>query len=359
MVLKQDSKQKAAAATTPVEDFIAAVLGLAIVVALYTDGRAHVLELPDSFFTPWHAFLYGGLLVLTLWLAVISRRAATRGGAHRWGRVPDGYAFAVTGAGLFAAGGLADLIWHEVFGVEAGLDALLSPSHLWLFVAGSLLMSGPIVAAQRRAGPPAPLTAWSVTLAVTSIAAIAAFALSFYSGFVTDASNFATGGAAQSAGGSRAVVGLGSYLLTSMVLVLPLAYLVRARLARAGAVTVLVSTVAVMASMLEDFHDVRIIPAAAAAAVLVDAVLAVLRRRGAAGRVQEIVLAALLPLLLWPGQLFVKNLGQPVQWSAELVYGIVVLSALLSVAAILALGAQENPVRSPQGPPDRLSKPPT
>ncbi len=350
MVLKQDSKQKTAVATTPAEDFIAAVLGFVIVAALYSDGRAHVLELPDSFFTPWHAFLYGGLLVLSLWLVVISRRGAVRGGGNRLVRVPDGYVYAVLGAGLFAAGGLADLIWHEAFGIEAGLDALLSPTHVWLFVAGSLLMSGPVIATRRRAGAPGALAAFSVTLAVTSITAIAAFALSFYSGFVTDAGNFATGGAAQAAGGSRAIVGLGSYLITSLVIVLPLAYLVRERVARTGAVTILVTTVAVMASVLEDFHDVRIIPAAVVSAVLVDAVLAGLRRRGAASRTRELMTAGLVPLFLWPGQLFVKNLAEPVQWSVELVYGIVVLSALLSVAAVLALGAPGSGARDPQDP---------
>ncbi len=350
MVLKQDPEQKTAVATTPAEDFIAAVLGFVIVAALYSDGRAHVLELPDSFFTPWHAFLYGGLLVLSLWLAVISRRGAVRGGARRLVRVPDGYAYAVLGAGLFAAGGLADLMWHEAFGIESGLDALLSPTHVWLFVAGSLLMSGPVLATRRRAGVPGALAAFSVTLAVTSITAIAAFALSFYSAFVTDAGNFATGGAAQAAGGSRAIVGLGSYLITSLVLVLPLAYLVRARAARAGAVSILVTTVAVMASVLEDFHDVRIIPAAVVSAVLVDTALAVLRRRRTASRAQELAMAAMLPLFLWPGQLLVKNLEQPVQWSVELVYGIVVLSGLLSVAAVLTLGA---PARYPQDPADQ------
>ncbi|NKR10605.1 MULTISPECIES: hypothetical protein [unclassified Paenarthrobacter] len=50
--------------STVAEDLVAAVLGLVIVTAVYFDGRAHILGLPDSFFTPWHAFLYGGLLLL-------------------------------------------------------------------------------------------------------------------------------------------------------------------------------------------------------------------------------------------------------------------------------------------------------
>lgn len=37
--------------TTP-EDAAFAVLGMAVVSAVHADGRAHIVGLPDSFFTP-------------------------------------------------------------------------------------------------------------------------------------------------------------------------------------------------------------------------------------------------------------------------------------------------------------------
>src|SRR5262249_51465463 len=58
-------------------------------------------------------------------------------------RMPAGYGLALAGGVLFFVGGGADLLWHTVFGIEFGIDALLSPPHLWLFVAGALLLSGP------------------------------------------------------------------------------------------------------------------------------------------------------------------------------------------------------------------------
>ncbi|TFD83353.1 hypothetical protein [Cryobacterium fucosi] len=333
-----DPRAGAPVLSTVTDDLVGAVLGLEISVALYLDGRAHVLGLPDSFFTPWHGLVYGGLLLLGGWIAVVSRRAAVR---HRLGvvaRIPAGYGFAAAGAVLFAIGGAGDLAWHQIFGIEADLDALLSPSHLWLFVAGSLLMSGPILAARRRAGPASFGVKLTVTLAVTSITAIWAFAVSFTSGFLTDPESFTVGGAAQVPEGSFTVVGLSGYLVSSFVLVVPVVYLIRARLAFFGTVTVLVTSLALLASLLEDFHDPRVVLAALAAAAVTDAALVTLDRRGSRARARELVAAALIPLLVWPGQLLVKNLGQGVAWSVELVNGVVILSALLVFAAVLALG---------------------
>jgi hypothetical protein len=43
-----------------------------------------------------------------------------------------GYGWALAGVGLVAAGRLLGVAWHRLFGVEVGLDALLSPTHLLL-----------------------------------------------------------------------------------------------------------------------------------------------------------------------------------------------------------------------------------
>lgn len=45
---------------------------------------------------------------------------------------------------VFGLGGVLDLLWHTAFGVEQGIDALLSPSHLTLFVGGMLLLTAPV-----------------------------------------------------------------------------------------------------------------------------------------------------------------------------------------------------------------------
>ena len=67
------------------------------------------------------------------------------GRGHRWRQaLPIGYGLSLAGFFIFAMGGVADLVWHETFGFEEGLEALLSPSHLLLAVSGLMIMTGPI-----------------------------------------------------------------------------------------------------------------------------------------------------------------------------------------------------------------------
>jgi hypothetical protein len=51
-------------------DLVTGALGVLLVAGVFTDGWAH-LNRPglESFFTPWHAMLYSGLGIVTLWLA--------------------------------------------------------------------------------------------------------------------------------------------------------------------------------------------------------------------------------------------------------------------------------------------------
>ena len=70
---------------------------------------------------------------------------------YRWSKaLPAGYGLALVGFFAFALGGLGDLFWHETFGFERGLEALLSPTHLYLALAALLTITGPIRAYWRR-----------------------------------------------------------------------------------------------------------------------------------------------------------------------------------------------------------------
>jgi hypothetical protein len=47
-----------------------------------------------------------------------------------WGRtLPPGYGLSFVGVLMFGAGGMSDVLWHRLFGVEQSLEALYSPSH--------------------------------------------------------------------------------------------------------------------------------------------------------------------------------------------------------------------------------------
>jgi hypothetical protein len=334
---------RASRQSTLPEDAIYALLGLVVVAAVHADGRAHILGLPDSFFSPWHAFLYGGLALMILWLAIMSRRAARRAAERRFAVVPTGYGPAAVGAGVFAVGGVADMIWHLIFGVEFGIDALLSPSHLLLFIGGALLLSGPLLAFRRRptAGIPARIPA---LLALLGITGVAAFALSFLSAFFTEAptiplSHEPEGTEAHVVSEGLASAGLGSFIITSLVLVVPSVLLLRTRAWFPGAFTVLVTAISVMASSLTGFRNLETVAAAFVSAALLDIAVVALRHR-ASERTIELMVAAGLPLLLWSGQLIVIAARYGLGWSAAMSSGVVLVSALVSFVIVFVVGSQ-------------------
>jgi hypothetical protein len=124
---------------------------------LFIDGWAHSHgRVDESFFTPWHAIFYGGFLLYGGFLAVALLTNRFRG--HSWRlSLPQGYELALVGAAIFAAGGVGDLIWHTLFGIEEDIEALLSPTHLLLGSGMSLMVSGPLRATRQRASAAGPL----------------------------------------------------------------------------------------------------------------------------------------------------------------------------------------------------------
>ena len=107
-----------------------------------------------SFFTPWHAVLYSGYLVVALFLAATI--VANHAKGTPWRRsYPAGYGASVIGAVIFAVAGVGDLLWHTLFGIEKGIEGLISPSHLALALGAILILTGPLGAAWRRTLPDA------------------------------------------------------------------------------------------------------------------------------------------------------------------------------------------------------------
>lgn len=130
------------------------------IAGVYIDGWAHQHGRVDqSFFTPWHAVLYSGFALGALLIVGTLVRNRQRG--YAWTRaLPSGYTPSLLGVLLFGMGGQADLIWHTLFGIESGVDALISPSHLLLATGALLFMAGPLRSAWARAGTPRGWRAW-------------------------------------------------------------------------------------------------------------------------------------------------------------------------------------------------------
>lgn len=119
----------------------------------YIDGWAHRHDRVDqSFFTPWHAVFYSGFLAVACVLLITVFRNSRRGYGG-WQAVPAGYEWSMLGVATFAFGGVADFVWHALFGIEASTEALLSPTHLLLAFGAILIMHGPLRARDHRLAP--------------------------------------------------------------------------------------------------------------------------------------------------------------------------------------------------------------
>jgi hypothetical protein len=166
-------------------DLIAALLALWMLAGLYLDGSAHhhMPDLIENFFTPWHAILYSGFFANAGLVLFSQWRNVSKG--YKWTEaLPKPYKLSLVGAVIFLFSGGADFLWHEIFGFEVGLEALVSPSHLSLAVGGSLIIAGPLRATLYR-GAKQTVTGWRDLLpAMLSLLGMLSI-LSFFTGDFT------------------------------------------------------------------------------------------------------------------------------------------------------------------------------
>ena len=161
------------AAARPWFEWSVAFFSTWFVIGLYLDGWAHANELPDTFFTPWHAVIYSGFLGAAVVLVSTVLLAHLRGVPRRL-ILPVGYGLSLVGVGVFLLGGIGDLLWHLFFGIEATLAALYSPTHLLLAAGGILIASGAWRAYWARATTH-QRSRWLLVLSFTLVLAILTF----------------------------------------------------------------------------------------------------------------------------------------------------------------------------------------
>ena len=131
------------------QHLLTCLFGVWLMLGLFVDGYYHNQPTKlESFFTPWHAIFYSGYMAVALWMGFLVL-SNLRVGYRGTKAIPVGYELGVAGVLLFGVGGLMDLIWHTVFGIEQNSNALFSPVHLWLVASGTLVLSSPLRAAWR------------------------------------------------------------------------------------------------------------------------------------------------------------------------------------------------------------------
>lgn len=309
---------------------VTVLAGSWVVLGVFIDGWAHFNRPSlETFFTPWHGLLYSGAAALFGWLLLPSPSVARRD------RV-----WAVAAAAIFTAGGLGDLAWHQTFGVETGIDALVSPTHLLLMLGGLLGLTAPLRESrqQRLEGFRAALP---VLGSVTLAAALSAFFLLYVSPFAADAPTMALttipeGAPGHEAAEAPAVAGLAAYLVSTAVVVIPVLLLRIRGVLPFGAITVLVTSVATLSAAVTQFEQPAAPIAALIAGLVADAVVRSGRNLPASTQLPAI--GAAVPLLLWGAQLLTLAVTTGVRWPAELLIGVVLLSTMFgAVLGLLAV----------------------
>ena len=315
------------------DDLAAALLGTWVVGGLFLDGWAHVNQPGlETFFSPWHGVFYSGFMVATVVMARLVGRHQR--GRFDPGRVPAGYGLGLVGVALFVAGGVADGTWHTLFGVEVGVAALLSPSHLLLLSGGLLMLTSPIRSAWSSPDLPARPAAVALLPALWATALTTAVVLFFFqylSAFVSRAPAMAAAGPSDTAAGLlTTIVGVASVLATNLILLGPLLLLARRWRLPFGTVTLIVVAGALGVTALREFTLGALVPAMLAGGLATDVLIAGLRPRpDRPGRFRAV--AALAPLLLWGAWLAAYALAYGVAWPPELWAGVLGMASLSGI----------------------------
>ena len=322
---------------TPAQNLVTIALGWWLMIGIFVDGWAHqhLGNQLESFFTPWHAIFYSGFVATAgwvLWLASRGWRAGRRGLAA----FPAGYPLAALGVPVFALGGLGDLTWHTIFGIEVDLDALLSPTHLILFLGAELLVLAPLAAAWAEpVGRVAPLSVrWPAVLAATAALSFASFMHMYLWAFLM---------VPNGAPDDRAA--LAFTLVTALILAAPPLILLRRFALPPGALTVMyaVNTLLMVLMTVGLAQGGQLVGLLAIIGLALDVLAWVLRpspRRVYAYR----AFSALLGLVTWFGFYTAVKLTQGLTMSLELWAGVCVMTGLGG----LALGALIVPPALPR-----------
>lgn len=156
--------QQRAAPRSITLDYAVGICGVWISGGFFLDAWAHGHVPVETFFTPYHAVFYSGMLALAVVIAAYASYFHSKG--YAWENcVPRCYRLALLGVPIFVIAGIGDMLWHRMLGLEQGVDALLSPTHQVIGLAIFFLSSGPIrsVLADR---PPAPTLGRQLPLAL-------------------------------------------------------------------------------------------------------------------------------------------------------------------------------------------------
>ncbi len=316
----------------PRERTVAVAFGIWMIVGLFLDGWAHDNNKPESFFTPWHGVLYSGFAAATLAAVLVAARSRTSDRPWRE-TLPAGHGLTLAALAVFAVGAGGDLVWHEAFGVEVGVEALLSPTHLLLLVGGVVALSAPFRAAW--AGDDhdlgASLRAFAPTvLALALLTGLVGFFLLYLSPFLNDAagtrfnrvSDVQHDHPSSDVSELQQLLGIASILMTSVLFSVPAHLVLRRWRPPAGSFALLFGVVTLLFVGLDEFSQPSLVLAGVAGGLVIDLL---------ADRSPAWIAVAAGVTLMWLGYFGLYQVAEDgVAWTAPLWTGTAVLAGLVA-----------------------------
>lgn len=319
---------------------VTVALGTWLTIGAFVDAWAHNnLDRLETFFTPWHALLYSGFAASSAWIGWQVWRRLPDPRTGRWDRaqVPAGYGLGLLGAGVFLIGGVGDMVWHLLLGVEVDIDALYSPTHLLLFAGVFLILTTPLRAAwwnPQLDGAPGlqpllPALA-SLTLATSSV--------TFFFQYWSVQSTGPDALAAWNLPGGQDLVreGMASILVTNAILIAALLYLTRRWILPVGAATMMFAMNALLLGLISEYAFPGAVVGLIVGGVAADGVIAAVRP-GPGRRVRTWLAGALAPAAAWSVYLAGVAATSGITWPPELWSGIVAWTALTGLALALLM----------------------
>lgn len=297
---------------------------------LYWDGWAHGYNLPDSFFTVWHAAFYSGFLASAA--AILGPALPRAPAVGLRAALPAGYGWSAVGVLTFAFGGVFDMIWHTVLGIEVNLDALFSPSHLILGTGIALIVSGPMRAAWARGSRGGLVAQLPAVLSLTMVLSLFTFFTLFAGPYSSE-----LGSLPRPLSGIDGIVVrslLGMYLFSALVVGCALVALGRGTLP-IGAMTVLVGLNGVAMILMRGHAPVPVqvlfCGVAIAAGIVGDLLL--WRLRPSIDRVAALRAFAFLVPFCYFALYFAAVVGESggTWWSVHLLTGSIVLTGIVGL----------------------------
>jgi hypothetical protein len=336
------------------ERWIMLVASAWLVTGLQLDAYAHATTPQlETFWTPWHAVLYSGIAASGLTLVWLLRSRLPRVPTHAGLlALPNALRIPLLGMAFLLAGGAVDTLWHNIFGIEKGLEIFVSPSHQFIILGMVLVAVGPalMTSAPRLNLGDGTLVTISALLTVLPLHIFSLHANVLGTMFFGHGNNpvriYSTDGQI-----------LHGYLFTTVLLLLPIILLGRRWSVPIGVPTLLVAVPALAMHLMflsdEKWWLSLTVAAAAAGVELVIRVVGPLL--WTASSVSWLLLGLAGPPLVWGTVFLVADIEIGVGWNVHIVTGLLTYVSLTGAATVLVARNVRPPARSVPVPDSSVS----